>query len=71
MTYNFAEPAEVETEKFPCPLAMWDFEQCDPKKCSGRKLSRFGLVKTLKLQQKFGGLILSPMGTKCVSPEDR
>ncbi|XP_014207254.1 ribosome biogenesis protein TSR3 homolog [Copidosoma floridanum] len=52
-------------------VAMWDLEQCDPKKCSGKKLSRHGLMKTLKLGARFPGLVLTPMGTKCVSPEDK
>ncbi|KAG8199579.1 hypothetical protein JTE90_009416 [Oedothorax gibbosus] len=55
----------------PFPVAMWDLEQCDPKKCSGRKLSRLGLIKTLRLGQRFNGIILSPAATKCVGPQDK
>ena len=50
---------------------LQDFRQCDPKKCSGRKLCRLGFVRELALSQRFPGIVLSPMGEKSVSMEDK
>lgn len=53
------------------PVAMWDLKHCDPKKCSGRKLARHGMVQTLKMNSTFNGIVLTPVGQKCVSFEDK
>lgn len=57
--------------KFPCKLAMWDFDHCDPKRCSGKKLERLGYIKNLRVGQKFQGVVVSPNGKGVVCPNDR
>ena len=66
---------DEETEALPAKssvkLGMWDFGQCDPKRCSGRRLARFGVLTEFKLSYRFPGIILTPSGTRVVSPADR
>jgi pre-rRNA-processing protein TSR3 len=50
---------------------MVDFEQCDSKKCTGKKMERFKLLNTIKdHKKKFKGIVLSAFGKKFVSKED-
>jgi pre-rRNA-processing protein TSR3 len=52
------------------PLAMWDLAQCDPKRCSGRKLARLGCLRELRVQQRWAGVALTPNATETISPKD-
>lgn len=54
-----------------CVLGLWDFGQCDAKRCSGRKLCRFKKVRLLRVNQKFNGIILSPLATRTLSLADK
>ena len=52
-------------------LLVYHANQCDPKKCSGRKLARFSLVRlTKRLSDLKAFLVLSPFSEKALSPED-
>lgn len=50
---------------------MWDFEQCDPNACSGKKLYRLNALRLLRLSEPFHGVVLTPSATEIVSPADR
>lgn len=62
------EPVTVDST---VKLYMWDFNQCDQKRCTGRKLMRLGLIKALRMNQPFTGIVLSPFGKQKLSLEDR
>ena len=68
-----SEDSKEEEEKdfAPFPVAMWDLLHCDPKRCSGRKMARLGMITELKLGQRWPGVCLSPKGIfhymSCVS----
>jgi pre-rRNA-processing protein TSR3 len=51
-------------------LRMWDFAQCDPKRCTGARLCQRGVFQRMPLKQSFRGLVLSPQGSQSVSPSD-
>ena len=41
---------EMKAELIPLKLAMWYFDQCDPKKCSGMALKRHGMLETIPIK---------------------
>lgn len=39
--------------------ACWDLGHCDPKRCSGKRLMHFGLMRELSVGQRFSGVVIS------------
>lgn len=54
-------------------LYAYDAGQCDPKKCTARKLARAGLIKSVKVMGKIPHktILLVPIAEKALSPADR
>jgi len=56
-THN--EDGENTNRRPPFKAACWDLEHCDPKRCSGKRLMHFGLMRELSVGQKFSGVVIS------------
>lgn len=54
------------------PLYVYHARQDDPKKCSARRMQKFGLATLYETVGKLprGAILLSPMAEKAISPED-
>lgn len=59
-----------ESLKVPFKVGMWDLKQCDPKRCTGRKLMRLGMIDKLRMCAMFNGIVLTPVATESVSAKD-
>lgn len=51
--------------------ACWDLNHCDPKRCSGKKLIKLGMMRDLHVGQRHNGVIITPNGKHTLSPADR
>ncbi|KAK3346685.1 hypothetical protein B0T25DRAFT_284005 [Lasiosphaeria hispida] len=63
-------PAASSARRPTLKAACWDLGHCDPKRCSGKKLMRLGLMRELHLGQRHAGVIITPNGKQTVSPAD-
>lgn len=55
------------------PLIIYDRCQCDPKKCTAKRMVKFGLGKEVKSVSGIprGSIVLSPFSKQAISPADR
>ena len=55
------------------PVIVYDKCQCDPKKCTAKRMLKFGLAKEAKLLSNvpYGCIVLSPFAEQALSPADR
>ena len=53
-------------------LYAYEAGQCDPKKCTAKRLAHAGLIKTVKTMRKipYNTILLLPVAEKALSPAD-
>ena len=69
--HKSSSKSEKIKDPFPFPLRMWNLGHCDPKRCSGVALQHRGVIRELRLNQSFRGIILSPEASVVVSSSDQ
>lgn len=54
------------------PVIVYDKNQCDPRKCTAKRMLKFGLAKEAKTLQNIpaGSIVLSPFADRALSPAD-
>jgi len=53
------------------PVYVVDLDQCDPKKCTGKRMEKFGLGREIPANKvPAGSIVLSASGNQCLSPAD-
>jgi len=53
------------------PIMVYDKDQCDPKKCTAKRMEKFGLAKELPLNRiPAGCIVLTPFAKETLSPAD-
>ncbi|KAJ9195257.1 hypothetical protein DTO166G4_4806 [Paecilomyces variotii] len=60
-----------DSSRPPFKAACWDLGHCDPKRCSGKRLMNFGLMRELQIGHKYPGVVISPNAKRIISPADR
>lgn len=65
ISYLVLETSEESVEiEVPFKVGMWDLKQCDPKRCTGRKLMRLEMIDKLGMSAMFNGIVLTPVATE-------
>jgi pre-rRNA-processing protein TSR3 len=62
----------IQADEKDIKLFLYHAKQCDPKKCTGKKMAKFGLVNLFEKIDRIPSrsILLDPMAEKALSPED-
>ncbi|KAF5421434.1 MAG: pre-rRNA-processing protein TSR3 [Candidatus Methanocomedens sp.] len=69
---NITYMTDIQKKPNHIPLHLYHANQCDPKKCTGKKLAKFKLAHLHKTPRKLpsGAIFLNPMAQQALSPAD-